>query len=448
MVFKRKIYDQLLLWKEEEGKTALLIEGARRVGKTTIAQEFGKREYKTHILIDFSIASFEMKSIFSQYASNLDDFFFFLTTLTGTELHMRDSLIIFDEVQLFPVARGLIKHLVKDHRYDYIETGSLLSIKQHVKDILIPSEERAISLYPLDFEEFCIAIKQESIPGVIKEHYEQLKPLGPLHSHIMKLFREYILVGGMPQAVLEFIQTNDYTRVDRIKRDILRLYRNDISKYAKGYESKVLRIFDDIPSQLSKHEKKFKLSAISKHARFREYEDAFMWLDEAMIVNICFNAEDPQIGLALYKDRLTLKLYLADTGLLFSHVYDMNREMHKDIAEKIVADRLEANHGMIFENIVAQMLQAKNKKLYFYSRTDNTNSQNTMEIDFLIIDPHKPAKISPIEVKSGKRYSSSSLIKFKRKFSSKIGQSYLLHTKDLMIKDDIHYLPIYMTMFL
>jgi uncharacterized protein len=448
MVFKRKIYDQLLLWKEEQGKTALLIEGARRVGKTTIVEEFGKREYKTYILIDFSIASEEMKSIFGQYSSKLDDFFFFLTTITGIELHLRETLIIFDEVQFFSTARGLLKHLVKDNRYDYIETGSLLSIKQHVKDILIPSEERAISMYPLDFEEFCIAIGKETIPEVIKDHYEALKPLGPLHFHIMKIFREYILVGGMPQAVLEFLETNDYTRVDRIKRDILGLYRNDIAKYAKGYESKVLRIYDDIPSQLSKHEKKFRLSAISKHARLREYEDAFMWLKEAMIVNICFNADDPQIGLTLYKDRLTLKLYMADTGLLISHAYDLNGQMHQEIAEKIVADRLEANHGMIFENIVAQMLQVKNRNLYFYSRKDNVDSQNTMEIDFLIIDPYKPSEISPIEVKSGKRYTASSLVKFKRKFKSKIGQSYLLHTKDLLIKDDVHYLPIYMTMCL
>lgn len=448
MVLERKIYKDLLLWKEEQGNAALLIEGARRVGKTTIAEEFGKKEYKSYISIDFSVASDEMKSIFTQYASNLDDFFFFLTTLSRIELHHRDTLIIFDEVQLFPQARQLIKHLVKDNRYDYIETGSLLSIKQNVKDILIPSEERAISMYPLDFEEFCIALGQKSIIKVIKDHYDQLKPLGPLHSNIMKLFRQYILVGGMPQAVLEFIHSNDYTKVDRIKRDILRLYRNDITKYAKGYESKVLQIYDEIPAQLSKHEKRFKLSAISKNARLREYEDAFMWLDDAMLVNICFNAEDPQVGLSLYKDRLTLKLYMVDTGLLISHAYDMTDEMHQEIAEKIVADKLEANHGMIFENIVAQILQTKRKSLYFYSRIDNNNSQNTMEIDFLIIDPNKSSRISPIEVKSGKRYSITSLIKFKRKFKSKIGQSYLLHTKDLIIKDNICYLPVYMTMCL
>lgn len=448
MVLKRNIYKDLLLWKEEQGKTALLIEGARRVGKTTIAEEFGRKEYKSYILIDFSVASDEMKSIFIQYASNLDDFFFFLTALSRIELHHRDTLIIFDEVQFFPQARQLIKHLVKDNRYDYIETGSLLSIKRHVKDILIPSEERAVSMYPLDFEEFCFALGQESTIKVMKDHYEQLKPLGPLHANIMKLFRQYILVGGMPQAVLEFIHSKDYAKVDRIKRDILRLYRNDITKYAKGYESKVVNIYNEIPAQLSKHEKRFNLSAISKNARLREYEDAFMWLDDAMIVNICFNAEDPQVGLSQYKDRLTFKLYMVDTGLLISHAYDMTDEMHQDIAEKIVADRLEANHGMIFENIVAQILQAKGRKLYFYSRKDNNNSQNTMKIDFLIIDPNKPSKISPIEVKSGKRYSTTSLHKFKSKFRSKIGQSYVLHTKDLVIKDNVYYLPVYMTMCL
>ncbi len=448
MVFKRKLYDQLLQWKKEQGKTALLIEGARRVGKTTIVEEFGQSEYASYILIDFSIASDELKSIFTQYASNLDEFFFFLTTLTAVPLHERETLIIFDEVQLFPPARGLIKHLVKDNRYDYIETGSLLSIKRNIEGILIPSEERAVSMYPLDFEEFCIAVGQETLPSVIRDHYKALKPLGPLHAHIMKVFREYLLVGGMPQAVSEFIETKDYTRVDRIKRDILRLYRNDIVKYAKGYESKVLRLYEDIPSQLSKHEKKFRLSSISKDARFREYEDAFMWLEDAMIVNTCFNADDPQLGLSMYKDRLTLKLYMADTGLLISHAYDMTDQMHQVVAEKIVADRLDANHGMIFENIVAQMLRGKSRKLYFYSRKDMKNSENTMEIDFLIIDPENPVKISPVEVKSGKRYSSSSLSKFSRRFGSRIGRRFLLHPKDLMIKDDVYYLPVYMTMCL
>lgn len=448
MELKRKLYNDLIEWKKEQGKTAILIEGARRVGKTTMALEFAKNEYKSYILIDFSIASDGMKSLFTKYASSLDDFFFFLSTLTNTTLHTRDTLIIFDEVQLFPKARQLIKHLVKDNRYDYIQTGSLLSIKQNVKDILIPSEERALFMHPLDFEEFCMATGHIQLFSIVKEHFEKLKSLGPIHSKVMKLYRQYLLVGGMPQAVLEFIHTNDYTKVDKVKRDILRLYRNDIAKYAKGYESKVLQIFDEIPAQLSKHEKKFKLASISKDARFREYEDAFMWLDEAMITNACFNAEDPQIGLALYKDRLTLKLYMADTGLLISHAYDSTSSMHTKIAEKIVSNQLEANHGMLFENIVAQALRVNNKKLYFYSRLDPDNSQNTMEIDFLINDPYKPNKIAPIEVKSSKNYKTSSLNKFKSKFMSRIGQSFLLHTKDLAIKDNIYYLPIYMVSFL
>lgn len=448
MKLKRKLYNDLLEWKKEQGKTALLIEGARRVGKTTIALEFAKNEYKSYILIDFSIASEELKSLFTKYASTLDEFFFFLSTLTNTTLHNRNTLIIFDEVQLFPKARQLIKHLVQDNRYDYIQTGSLLSIKQNVKDILIPSEERALVMHPLDFEEFCLALGEKQLYLQIKKHFDELKPLGPIHSKAMKVFRKYLLVGGMPQAILALVNTNDYTRVDQVKRDILRLYRNDISKYAKGYESKVLQIFDEIPAQLSKHEKKFKLSSISKDARFREYEDAFMWLDEAMLTNACFNADDPQIGLSLYKDRLKLKLYMADTGLLISHAYDSTSKMHKDIAEKIVSDKLEANHGMVYENIVAQALKANNKKLYFYSRIDSRNSKNTMEIDFLISDPYNPSKISPIEVKSSKRYQTSSLIKFKTKFKSRIGRSFLLHTKDLTTKDNIYFLPIYMVGFL
>jgi uncharacterized protein len=448
MRLKRKIYDQLLSWKKENGKTALLIEGARRVGKSTVAEAFAKEEYDSHILIDFSIASDEIKSLFDKYASNLDDFFFFLTSITGITLNERRSLIIFDEVQLYPKARQLIKHLVSDHRYDYIETGSLLSIKRNVENILIPSEERAIKMYPLDFEEFCTALGRSDVISVIRKHFDELKPLGVIHSTIMKLFRQYLLIGGMPQAVIEFLNTNDYTKVDRIKRDIVRLYKNDISKYAKGYEHKVRSIFDEIPSQLSKHEKKFMLSSLSKDARFRDYEDAFTWLDEAMITNVSFNASDPNLGLSLHRDRLTLKMYMADTGLLLSQAFSENDAMHQEVAKAIIQDRLEVNNGMFFENIVAQMFAAQNKKLYFYSRADNQDRSNTMEIDFLIIDQSKPTKISPVEVKSGKRYKTSSLDKFSNKFKDKLGKKYIIHTKDLMQKDGVVYLPVYMTMFL
>lgn len=448
MKLKRKIYKTLIAWKKENGKSALLIEGARRVGKSTIVEEFAKNEYKSYILIDFSIASDEIKSLFKNYASNLNDFFFFLTSITGVSLFERESLIIFDEVQLFPLARQLIKHLVKDNRYDYIETGSLLSIKRNVEDILIPSEERSIKMYPLDFEEFCWALERDDIIPILQNHFDRLEPLKLLHSTIMKLFRQYILIGGMPQAVLEFIQTSDYTKVERIKRDILNLYKNDIVKYAKGCEHKVLSIFDEIPSQLSKHEKKFTLNSLSKGARFRDYEDSFTWLEEAMITNICFNASDPSIGLSLYKDRLTLKMYMADTGLLLSHAFSENEALHQEVAKQIIDDKLDFNKGMIFENIVAQMLATQNKKLYFYSRTDKKNSANTMEIDFLILDKTNPAKISPIEVKSGKHYTTSSLQKFNTKFSKRLGKKYILHTKDLATKDNIIFLPVYMTMFL
>lgn len=448
MFIKRKIYDDLLNWKKEQGKTALVIEGARRVGKTTVVKEFAKNEYRSFIFIDFSIASDEVKSLFTKYASNLDEFFFLLSTITGTTLYERESLIIFDEIQLFPKARQLIKHLVFDNRYDYIETGSLLGLKRNVENILIPSEERMLKMYPLDFEEFCLALGKEDLFNVIKKHFEELKPLTVLHSSIMKLFRMYLLVGGMPQAVLEYLKTNDYNKVDRVKRDILTLYRNDISKYAKGYEYKVLSIFDEIPSQLSKHEKKFSLNSIEKEARFRDYEKAFMWLNEAMITNPCYNANDPSVGLSLYKDRLTLKMYMADTGLLLSHAFDEDSKMQTEIAKKIIADKLEVNNGMIFENVVAQMLATNGKNLYFYSRYDNSNSKNTMEIDFLIKDLQKPTKISPVEVKSGKNYTVSSMNKFTNKFKNKLGRKYLLHAKDLVVKDDIIYLPVYMTIFL
>lgn len=447
-MFKRKLYDDLLLWKKEGGRTALLIEGARRVGKSTLVENFAQKEYRSYLLIDFSIASEEMKALFQTYRSDLNQLFFFLTSLTGVELHQRESLIIFDEVQLFPPARQLIKHLVKDGRYDYIETGSLLSIKQNVQDILLPSEERALQMHPLDFEEFCWAVGREDLPPLIHAHFLEKKPLSVLHGSVMKLFRQYLLVGGMPQAVSAFLQSGSFVEVDRVKRDILHLYQSDIARFAKGYESKVLRIFDEIPSQLSKHEKKFSLNSLSKEARFREYEDAFVWLSEAMIVNSCFNASDPQVGLPLHKDSLSMKLYMADTGLLLSHAFDEVSGMNQKVAQHIVEDRLEFNYGMIFENIVAQMLRAQNKSLYFYSRSDREDSRNTMEIDFLIHDRLRPGRISPVEVKSSKRYTTRSLEKFSSKFAGKLGQQYLLHTKDLVVQGEILYLPVYMALSL
>lgn len=448
MLLERKIYHELLEWKKENGKTAILIEGARRVGKSTLVETFAKNEYRSYILIDFSIASDEIKSLFTNYASNLNNFFFFLTSLTGITLYERDSLIIFDEVQLFPKARQLIKHLVKDNRYDYIETGSLLSIKSNVSDILIPSEERSIKMFPFDFEEFCWALGRKDLISYIKKQFENLEPVKELHSIMMILFRQYMLIGGMPQAIVAYLSTNDYNEVDKVKRDIINLYRNDISKFAKGYEYKVLSVFDEIPNQLSKHEKKFVLSSLNKEARFRDYEEAFVWLSEAMITNLCFNASDPTVGLSLYKDRLTLKMYMIDTGLLISHSFSENIGMQNIVSKNIVNGKLNINNGMFLENVVAQIFQAKNKKLFFYSRIDSTDSSNTIEIDFLITDIYDYSKISPIEVKSGNYYTTSSLNKFNQKFKRKLGRKYLLHTKDLTIRDDVIYLPVYMAIFL
>jgi uncharacterized protein len=448
MTLKRKIYQQLLSWKKEQGQTALLIEGARRVGKSTIAETFAKQNYKSYILIDFSIANDDIKSLFTRYASNLDQFFFFLTSLTGVSLYPRQSVIIFDEVQLFPLARQLIKHLVKDNRYDYIETGSLLSIKQHVQNILLPSEERTIKMHPLDFEEFCTALGREDLLPIMEEHFKKLQPMGELHPYLMTLFRQYLLIGGMPQAVLAYLKSHDYTKVERIKRDILNLYRNDIAKYAKGYEKKVVSIFDNIPSQLSRANKNFKLNTVAKEGRKRDFEDAFLWLDEAMIASICYHVPDPNVGFALHQDQSSFKMFMADTGLLLTHAFRDNAAMHQLMTQAIVEDRLEFNQGMIFENIVAQMLTAQNKNLYYYVKIDNENHANTMEIDFLIQDQRSVNKISPLEVKSGKHYQTSSLIKFSSKFKKKIGTKYIIHTKDLMKKEDVIYLPVYMTMYL
>jgi len=446
-ILKRKIYDALLSWKNmSNGATALIIDGARRVGKSFICEQFAQNEYKSHIIIDFGNAPNDILDLFSNDSYNLDLFFAKLSAFYSKPLHKRGSVIIFDEVQQFPRARQLIKYLVADGRYDYIETGSLISLKKNVQDIIIPSEEEHIEMFPLDFEEFLWALGDNATSPFIKQCFDAKVPLGQaLHRKIMNDFRQYILVGGMPQAVLEYIKTKDFESVDTIKRRILKLYRDDVSKFAGGYEDKVFAIFDGIPSQLSKKEKKYRLSSISKQARFRSYEDSFVWLNEAMVVNTCFNATDPNIGLSMSADYTTQKCYMGDTGLLITHTFLDSPYIENDLYKAILFDKLGINEGMIMENVTAQMLRRNGHKLYFYSRYDKDHRQNHMEIDFLITEKKK---ISPIEVKSGSYKSHSSLDKFRRKFSSKIANSYILYTKDLIIKDDIIHLPIYMAMFL
>lgn len=446
---KRKIYDDILKWKQDwAGKTALLIDGARRVGKSYIAEKFAQSEYKSYILIDFNRASDDVKNLFVNYLNDLDTLFIYLSAYYNVKLYERESLIIFDEVQLFPKARAAIKYLVADGRYDYLETGSLMTIKKNVKDILIPSEERHLKMYPLDFEEFLWALGNDTLMDIIRKFYENKTPMGQaLHRKAMDYFRQYLIIGGMPQAVQAYVDTKDFDKVDRIKRDILTLYRADIVKHADGYEIKVESIFDEIPAQLQKHEKKFKLSSIKKDARLRDYEDALFWLDDAMIVNICYNSTAPNIGLKLNMDRLTLKCYMADTGLLISHAFDENGLLSEEIYKKLLFGKLEVNEGMIVENIVAQMLTASGHKLYFYSTPSAKDSNERMEIDFLITKAKISNRhnISPIEVKSSKNYTISSLRKFTAKYGEQTYTPYVLHTQDYKEVDGIVYLPLYMT---
>ena len=446
---RRKIYTELLKWKEEEaGRTALLIDGARRVGKSYIVENFAKQEYKSYIIIDFNRVNQEVTELFENYLNDLDLFFMYLSNYYNVKLYERDTLIIFDEVQLFPRARAAIKYLVADGRYDYIETGSLMSIKKNVKDIVIPSEERHLRMYPLDFEEFLWALDNESLMDFIKVFFEKKKPLGAaLHRKAMDYFRQYMIVGGMPQAVERYVETKDFERVDRVKRDILELYRADIVKHAQGYEMKVEQIFDDIPAQLQKHDKKFKLSSLKKEARFRDYEDAIFWLSDAMIVNVCYNSTAPNIGLKLNMDRVTMKCYMADTGLLISHAFDENGIVSEEIYKKLLFDKLEVNKGMIMENIVAQMLVASGHKLYFYNNPSRDVASLRMEIDFLIAKSKITSKhnISPIEVKSGGKYTLTSLKKCREKYTEQLDTLYVLHKNDLKVEEGIVYLPLYMT---
>lgn len=446
-MLKRKIYNELLKWKNQsDGTSAAMIEGARRTGKSFIAELFAKQEYQSFILIDFSKAPKQVKDWFDLYMEDIDTLLFNIQLHYQVKLVERSSVIIFDEVQDCPKARAGIKHLVKDGRFDYIETGSLISIRRNVKDILIPSEEYLIEMQPLDFEEFLWATGNEMLMEYIKNCFEKHKPLGDFHRKAMDLFRQYLIVGGMPQAVQEYVNNHDFDKVDLIKRQILNLYRNDIRKYAEGLELRVTSIFDALPGQLQKHEKKFRLSALKAEARMRDYEDAFLWLADAKIINCCYNSTEPNIGLRLNEDRTTLKCYMGDTGLLISHAFNNKSIVDESIYQKLMFQKLEINEGMLIENIVAQMLAASGHKLFFFSKYDETNAENRMEIDFLIQKPSITNRhnISPLEVKSTNRYTTTSLMKLRQKYAQFLATPYVLHTADLKEADGIVYLPVYM----
>lgn len=448
MVFKRKIYGQLLEWKNSaSGEKALLIEGARRIGKSTIVEEFAKKEYKSYILIDFNDASKAVKTAFSSYLDDLDNFFLILSTAYGVTLYPRESLIIFDEVQRFPKARQSIKKLVKDGRYDYLETGSLISIRENVKKITIPSEERSIKMYPMDFEEFLWALGESQMMSYIRNCYESRLPLTEeLHHKAMMLFRQYILVGGMPKVVDKYlVGGRSFAMADEEKADILALYRNDIMKIKRKYRRQVLSIYDQIPAFLSKHEKRVRISSIEGDRSLPAYEDSFFWLNDYMIANECFLTSDPNVGLSLNEERTFIKLYMGDTGLLVRHTFEENEAMKNELYREILLDKLSINEGMFFENAVAQELVSKGHKLYFYTQYNEEKGRNDIEIDFLLSRGTKTRhKICPIEVKPSKKYSTVSLERFLAKYHSRIEEAYIIHPKNLSVKGEIVYLPSYM----
>ncbi|MBQ6127634.1 ATP-binding protein [Candidatus Saccharibacteria bacterium] len=440
----RKTMNELIKWKKDSsGKTAALIVGMRRVGKSFLVEEFAKSSYKSYLIIDFSKVGEDVKSLFDNPTQDLDSFFVMLQSYFNVQLYQRDSLIIFDEVQSFPRARELVKYFVADGRYDYIETGSLMSIRENTKDIVIPSEEHEIVMTPMDFEEFLLAIGEQKAFESVRYAYEKKKPLGQaIHRKMMTLFRQYIIVGGMPQAVAEYVESRDFKKVDSIKRDILKLYHDDIYKHGGKNALRIEQIYSEIPAQLSNTNKRFMLSSLAPTARYREYEDALLWLSEAMIVNLCFNTTEPTVGLATRKDIAAFKCYQADTGLLISQTFSQKELAKDEIYKKLLFNKLEFNNGMVAENIVAQMLFNSGHKLYYYSETEDR-----MEVDFLIIKDQVTARhnICPIEVKSGKGYSLTSLDKYTKKYNQQVGVSYILHDGDLEVVDEKHiYLPLYM----
>jgi len=448
MEFKRHIYQRLLSWKAKGGKTALLIEGARRIGKSTIAEIFARNEYKSYILIDFNLVTDVVKSAFNEYLNDLDTFFLLLSTTYNVTLHRRESLIIFDEIQKFPKAREALKYLVKDGRYDYLETGSLISIKENVSGITIPSEEESVKMYPMDYPEFCEALGEERLIDYIRQCFDQRKPLEEgLHNKAMLLLRQYIIVGGMPKSVAAYIENDrSFLASDAEKRSILHLYRSDIMKIDSRYRSRVLAIFDQIPGLLARQDKRVVLKDIEPGASFTVYEDTFFWLADSMITNECFNCSDPNVGLALSETRVYIKCYMADTGLLISHAFNENELSDGELFNELLLKKLSINEGMFFENLVMQMLTAAGHKPFFYLRYNKEKHRNDIEIDFIISNKSKlNFKIFPIEVKSNLHYTTVSLERFCDTFKKRIGEAFVIHPKNLSQKNGITYIPAYMT---
>lgn len=450
MVFKRKVYDKLLEWKElSAGTSAVLLEGARRIGKSTIVEEFAKREYDDYMILDFAKENKDIKNNFIENIDDMDTFFRNLFLLKGRSLKGKKCVLIFDEVQLFPMARQAIKYLVADGRYEYIETGSLISIRKNVKDILIPSEEYRIKMYPMDFEEYLWAIGDDVTYTAIKSAFERRKSLGDaVHRKIMKVFRTYMAVGGMPQAVDAYVNGKTFAQIDFVKRNILQLYEEDLVKYDTDNREKASVIYRTIPEQLENKNSHFKFSLVDKNARYQNYVDAVSFIAESMIGNECINVTKPEVALELFSDRSNFKLYMGDTGLLVTRIMKNRDETDENLYKALIIDDLGINQGMILENVVAQMLKASGHELYFHEylyKPEGNEKEKKYEIDFITV---KKKKICPIEVKSSNYKSHKSFDYLLKKYQLKMEDRYIIYTKDLKYEDGITYIPVYMTPFI
>ena len=441
--FKRKIYNTMLQWKSKrQGDTALLIQGARRIGKSTIAKEFALHEYRSHILIDFSKVSKEVSDLFND-VSDLNYLFLRLQFIYQVQLYERESVIIFDEVQLQPLARQAIKHLVKDHRYDYIETGSLISVRSKSRNILIPSEETKVDMYPMDYEEFRWALGDTATIPLLRAAFEKKMPLSDaVHRKLMRDFRLYMLVGGMPQAVSTYIRTNNFTAVDQTKRDIIALYEEDFGKIDDSGRAKAL--YDAIPAQLSRNAMRYQVGKAIADERAERIMNIVKEMEDSMTVNVVYHADDPNAGLALTKNEEYFKMYASDTGLFVTLAFKDADITENVIYDKLLNDKLSTNLGYVYENVIAQMLKAAGKNL-FYHTIPYAEGKKYYEVDFVIPDKHK---ISPIEVKSSGYRTHKSLDEFCAKFSDRIMNKYLIYTKDYKRENGVEYIPVYMTMFL
>ena len=443
MIFKRKIYDKLCEWKKtSDGNSAVLIEGARRIGKSTIAEEFAKNEYESYILIDFTNAPKTVIHLFDDI-SDINYIFLQLQLIYKKDLHERKSLIIFDEVQFCPKARQAIKHLVKDHRYDYLETGSLISIKKNVKNILIPSEEKTIEMFPMDYEEFRWALKDYTTIPLLKKCFENRTSLGDeMNRRLIKDFRLYMLVGGMPKVVSTYIQTNNMRLVDEEKRNILRLYEEDFKKIDPSGKASML--FKSIPAQLEKNTSRYNVSTVLENKRNSSVLNLISEMESSKTVLVSYKSNDPDIGLSRTKDLENFKLFLCDIGLFTTLIFEDKDFTENIIYEKLLNDKLSVNLGYLYENVVAQILKANGNNLFYYTFL-NEKTKHNYEIDFLL---SRKNKICPIEVKSSGYKTHASLDAFSKKYSSRILSKYVLSTKDLRKDEDVTILPIYMTMFI